>query len=413
MLADLRTVRFYRAMRERTMRALSFFVFLVVLGIPSVARAYPWMIRHDYTVCATCHTDPSGGNLLTTYGRSLSQTLLSSELLANHDEEPGKFKDFAFGLVPLPESLQVGAFLRQGYIANYQNDQKLDSRVLKMRADVEAQAQFGNFRFDGAIGVLPSESGRSAREAWVTKPAPDGIAVVARTYWAAYEMQDGDALARLGRMNLPFGLRNVEHASWVRAETRTDINQHQQHGASYYWTNGSYRAEAMAVGGNFQMHPDAFRERGIVAYLERRISGRQALALQAFALRSSSDGFFLTGGSLFRQAYGAFYRVVPHAKLAVLAEGNVLVNRFQTSGTTLGHVAFVQADYEPFAGLHVMGTVEEVKSPVPLSAQGTGAWLSSVYFPVPHVELRFDGIWRKFADQSPVTTFLIQGQLYL
>ena len=34
------------------------------------------MIRHDYTGCATCHADPSGGGLLTLYGRAQSDLLL-------------------------------------------------------------------------------------------------------------------------------------------------------------------------------------------------------------------------------------------------------------------------------------------------------------------------------------------------
>ncbi len=43
------------------------------------AEAYPWMIKHGYTNCATCHSDPSGGELLTGYGRVLSQEVLSTQ----------------------------------------------------------------------------------------------------------------------------------------------------------------------------------------------------------------------------------------------------------------------------------------------------------------------------------------------
>lgn len=42
------------------------------------AAAYPWMIRHQYTDCATCHADPSGGELLTAYGRALGNYLLAT-----------------------------------------------------------------------------------------------------------------------------------------------------------------------------------------------------------------------------------------------------------------------------------------------------------------------------------------------
>jgi len=44
----------------------------------TAASAYPTMIRNGYTQCATCHADPSGGTLLTPYGRAQSELLLSS-----------------------------------------------------------------------------------------------------------------------------------------------------------------------------------------------------------------------------------------------------------------------------------------------------------------------------------------------
>jgi hypothetical protein len=386
---------------------------LLALFAPRRAAAYPWMIRHDYNVCSVCHTDPSGANLLTAYGRSLSQTLLSSELLAKRDEEPGKFKEFAFGIVPMPESLQAGAFLRGGYIANYRDGSLVDDRTLRMRADVEGHAQFGAFRMNGQIGVLPGASASFGREAQVNRATGDELAVVARTYWAGYEMNDGDALLRAGRLYMPFGLRNVEHNSWVRSATKTDINQHQQHGVSYYWSNGTYRAEAMAVLGNFQLRPDDFRERGVVGYVERRISGKQAFAVQAQALRSSSESFALTGGSLLRQGYGVTYRLAPTERLALLTEANVLVNTFETGGTRIGHVAFFQADLEPLNGVHVMATLEEMKQAIAGQEQRYGAWLSSAYFPVPHTELRVDGILRTNGSEPASMTLLFQGQLYL
>ena len=55
---------------------------LVVLGSllsAGNAQAYPWMIKHGYASCATCHSDPSGGELLTGYGRVLSEEFLSTQ----------------------------------------------------------------------------------------------------------------------------------------------------------------------------------------------------------------------------------------------------------------------------------------------------------------------------------------------
>jgi hypothetical protein len=43
---------------------------------PSRAHAYTWMIKHNYAGCPVCHADPSGGELLTGYGRVQSDELL-------------------------------------------------------------------------------------------------------------------------------------------------------------------------------------------------------------------------------------------------------------------------------------------------------------------------------------------------
>ncbi len=51
-------------------------VALFVSFVPSRAHAYSWMIKHGYAGCPVCHADPSGGELLTAYGRAQSDLLL-------------------------------------------------------------------------------------------------------------------------------------------------------------------------------------------------------------------------------------------------------------------------------------------------------------------------------------------------
>jgi hypothetical protein len=49
---------------------------LVFVAWSNPAHAYTWMIRHGYGGCPTCHADPSGGELLTAYGRVQSDLVL-------------------------------------------------------------------------------------------------------------------------------------------------------------------------------------------------------------------------------------------------------------------------------------------------------------------------------------------------
>lgn len=52
---------------------------LLAVTAPREAHAYTWMIKHGYPACNACHTDPSGGELLTYYGRVISQEFVSTK----------------------------------------------------------------------------------------------------------------------------------------------------------------------------------------------------------------------------------------------------------------------------------------------------------------------------------------------
>jgi hypothetical protein len=51
---------------------------LIALFTPKQAHAYAWMIKRGYPSCPACHADPSGGELLTAYGRMISELTLST-----------------------------------------------------------------------------------------------------------------------------------------------------------------------------------------------------------------------------------------------------------------------------------------------------------------------------------------------
>ncbi len=51
---------------------------LFAMFAPKDAHAYAWMIKRGYPSCPACHADPSGGELLTAYGRMISELTLST-----------------------------------------------------------------------------------------------------------------------------------------------------------------------------------------------------------------------------------------------------------------------------------------------------------------------------------------------
>src|SRR5262249_47581495 len=95
---------------------------LVVFGVIATwsgrARASAGMSRRDSPGCNQCHADPSGGGLLTQYGRAQGELLLRSHYQPwAEDEEPSKLGDFLLGAVPLPESVLLGGDYRLMFLS--------------------------------------------------------------------------------------------------------------------------------------------------------------------------------------------------------------------------------------------------------------------------------------------------------
>lgn len=398
-------------MHKRTLVTLALSVaigaFVALFAKP--AAAYPWMNRHGYNNCASCHADPSGAGLLTPYGRAQSELLLSSRYTkATEEDEPGRFSRALFGIVDLPDAVLIGGWVRNGYMWNNVDGRLVDRRFLQMRADVAAQITVDHFRANASVGYAGPDTSALSEEAWVTSNRT-GAHLVSREHWFAWDASDA-VTVRAGRLNLPFGLRNIEHTSWVRAETRTDFNQQQQHGAAIAFNNEHLRAEGMAIAGNFQVNSDAYRERGISGYAEWSFAQGQSVGVSTLVTHANAD--LGTRRETTRQAYGLFSRL-SWERLAVLAEADFLTTSVKGSGTHIGVVGLLQADYELVQGLHAIGTGEALRRPEDTAKWGWGAWASAAWFFLPHFDVRGDVVRRSGLGGPPSMTYLLQLHGYL
>lgn len=384
-------------------------LFLLLALIPRAANAYPWMNRHGYNNCATCHADPSGAGLLTKYGRAQSELLLSSRYSnAAEDEEPSRFTDALFGIVELPDALLLGGWVRNGYVWNTVDGSLADRRFLQMRADLAGQITVGHFRANASVGYAGPDTSALTQQAWVTSNG-SGPHLVSREHWLGWDASDA-VTVRAGRLNLPFGLRNIEHTSWVRAETRTDFNQQQQHGIAVAFNNEHVRAEAMAIAGNFQISPDAYRERGIAGYAEWTFAQGQGVGLSTLVAHVNTD--LGVRKETVRQAHGAFARL-SWKRLAVLAETDLFLASIKGSGTDVGFAGLLQADYEVVQGVHGIVTGEALRRAQTNSEWGLGSWASAAWFFLPHFDLRGDIVRRSGFGGPASMTYLVQLHGYL
>ena len=382
---------------------------LALLCSSQPARAYTWMARHGYSSCAPCHLDPSGGGILTAYGRSVGSLVLNTRW-EEQSEEQDTTGEFLLGAVPLPAEIMLGGDARLLWLAQKLEETDVRHYTFLMQADVEAAFRVHGVLGSGSIGY--AEDG--AFGAAITNAPEKNL--VSRVHWLGYELDEASGLVvRAGRMNLPFGIRNVEHTLWARATSETTVNADQQHGVAVAWAPGSFRGELMAILGNFQSGPDEYRERGYSAFLEWWADPKLGLGASSLITHRDLDPVYLT--ETWRQAHGLFARwATPFEPLVLLAEADYVVRSPKYNVTRKGSVGYVQADLEPLQGVHFMLTGEAQHYGVHGTPWSWGLWVSELWFMAPHLDFRIDNIFQSVGDVNGRTsslTLLAQAHLYL
>lgn len=358
--------------------------------LSSPALAYPWMAKHDYGSCTACHVDPSGAGQLTPYGRGQADVLVRFRTTSAGEEGAVSPSANFLWMFELPDAVNLSGNFRGGpLIRPLASGTKVVP--LAMASDLYATVNVGNVVAHVTTGV-GLRNAQQAAVLPVCDPAQGacGAQWISREYWAGARFAEEAVMVRAGRMNLPFGLRNNEHNTFVRALTGTDINLAQQVGLSASYNGESLRGEVMAIAGNFQVSPDTFRERGYSAFGEYALTPRAYVGASSLVTRAGTG--LLTGEPTTRHAHGLFARYAPGTSLALLAEADLLAWQLP-SGSSLGYAALVQADWEPLQGLHLVGTGEAGLGRAESRAT-YGAWASVVFYALPHVEVRLDNILR-------------------
>lgn len=353
-----------------------------LLGYSRGAAAYPFMIEHQYTGCAQCHIDPSGGSALTVYGRAQSEILLRTHYPGEAEypaEGPGKIKDFLFGAFTTPKPLTLQADVRGLVIPEPSN-----VRWILMQGDLRAGLTLGNFVAYGSFGAVSE----GAEEAWFTSNS-NGWNAVTREHWLGWNVNK-HVMVRAGRMNLPFGIRTDEHVLYTRAATGTDINDAQQLGASVFFANRSFRGELMGIAGNFQLRPDDFRERGYSGYFTYVPSNNVELGVSSLLAATKLDMDAQVPAT--RMAHGVFTRIRPVEHLGLLVEADGLFKQPKDANMAVGTAVAAQVDWEATQGLHLRAT-EEVCTPDFGSGVVATHWGAVDWFLAPRTDLRLDAMY--------------------
>jgi len=388
-------------------------VFFAALAAPSQAAAFPWMVKHEYAGCAQCHSDPSGAGVLTAYGRAQAEITVRTPWGKRGDEwEPGFASKAFFGIVDLPQELDIGFSSRSAQMIVEPEEGEGDERFLQMQTDIRAHYRLGKARVYASLA--PSKADRTDFERITKNDEEDGVNLISREHWAGWAVND-QLLVRGGRMVLPFGVRQNEHYLWVREATRTDLDSTSQHGLSVAYSGEKLRTDVMAIAGNYTVSPDRYRERGYSGMVEWAFTPRYIVG--ASSLVAHSEAGIGIGKPFTRMAHGAFARVSPHPMVAILAEADFLSNQVDEDDAVTGYATMLQADVEPIQGVHLVLTGETFRPDSDGADPLLGGWASIVWYFAPHVDVRVDAVRRTFPvgndERTAINLYLLQLHFFL
>src|SRR3974390_2298777 len=129
-----------------------------MLFAPS-ARAYTWMIRHGYSGCIPCHTDPSGGGPLTPYGRAQGEILMQTHYTPapnGEEQEASPLAGLAWGQIQTSDALRLGGDFREAFLSVKPDGASSTSQFITMQADLFGDIKVNHFRAEASIGFAPT-----------------------------------------------------------------------------------------------------------------------------------------------------------------------------------------------------------------------------------------------------------------
>jgi hypothetical protein len=271
------------------MRAIPLLVTAVLaVSFASPARAEPMFLAKQYTRCTACHYSPTGGGLLTPYGRLLSHRELSTTggtaaaPAAGAEDDPHGEQAFLYGalgdaLGPVHLGLEIRpSHLHVGFPGG---DQDMN---LLMNLDLIGAVQKNRWTAYGTVGREPPNS--AVRDG---RTLPDA-AFVSYEHWLAYETDTGFRV-RAGRFLPAYGVRFADHTAYTRIDLDLDRND-QVYGLEVSDTMGRSLVQVMVSPGKAEaiLHDRHHRGFSTAGRWQFDVSPRAAIVGSAF-YRDSTD----------------------------------------------------------------------------------------------------------------------------
>jgi len=345
------------------------------------ARAFPEMIRHGYVNCTSCHVSPSGGGILTEYGRNLSRDTLSTWGTENEAK-------FLYGAVSTPEWLNLGGDIRaiQSYL---ENQTVKEARTISMQNDLEAAVKIANVFFVGTYGWDDIKQKNLSRRHYILVPLTDQVNF------------------RAGRFLSNYGLNIPDHVMFIRRPLGWDQGS-ETYNVELSWIGENANASLTGVLGR----PDDTkldREYGFITNLAVDLNEKSKLGVNFYQGSNKTQK---------RQMTGLYGMIGFSENLFWLTEFDFHQTETLQVPTepVQGFVEFQKVGYEFYKGMVGFAVQQWRKSRLKEDNSAQDSYgLGLQLFPRPHFEFEF--VWlkqRDLANNPPFYDYAwILGHYYL
>jgi hypothetical protein len=355
------------------------------VSFTNTAFAYPENVRKGYPSCASCHVSPTGGGVLTNYGRKSS-----GEFIATWGNEAES--EFAWGAAPLPGWLALGADVRHLSYKRELNRQITERRLIMQQEGEIAVNIAGKAWLDFSRGKYSNFE--SSQRAYLLFNATENIYVRAGKYFA------------------PFGILRADHTAISRRAVGMDQGRETINAELGYQDE---RGELILTGimGNWQTGDESvdpiFRDQGLNLRVAAYHGGNSQLGASAMGIQ---------GEYVDRQALGLYAMTGVGDNSWYL--GEVILERRRLANTgSLFHEAIInhhQFGWEFFRGAHLIGNIETL-SPIAGKLHST-EWSVGPgiqWFPRPHFEftVQANRFMRKSSSDNQGSELKMVSHLWL
>lgn len=234
--------------------------------------AEPIFLSRQYPRCTSCHFSPTGGGLLTPYGRALSREELSTFGQSKGSEPGGREQEFLFGLLGgALGPVSLGIDLRPSHL-RFESGGFSSTRDFLMNAEIAGALRYANWTFYAQAG---------------RQPRGDDTRVTSFEHWASFET-DGGLGARVGRFIPAYGVKFADHNAFTRAALAFD-NDDQVYGVELSF-NGERHLAQVSLGPGFADSPDEGSRQSLTATGRWQFDLNPQVVLVGSAIfRDSSD----------------------------------------------------------------------------------------------------------------------------